>query len=177
MTRSIREDMEKKGRQIAATLQTDITAPAEAVFDFVAAEDVLPKVLTGYSLLPAVVRTSGNTGPWDKPGSSRTVHLADSTTSREEVTDYKRPGFFSYRTSDYTFALKYLATSAEGQWWFEERQGETHIRWTYTFTAKGAVTAILLLLFVKSQWTGYMRVCLENTQRHFKLDDRHVGTP
>ena len=41
---------------------------------FVTAEDVLPKVLTGYGLLPAVVRTSGNTGPWDHPQSVRTVH-------------------------------------------------------------------------------------------------------
>lgn len=167
MAQAMRENIKKTGNKVAATLETDIKAPVEDIFDFVAAEDVLPKVLTGYGLLPAVVRTSGNTGPWDKPGSSRTVHLADKTTSREEVTDYKRPGYFAYRTSDYTFALKYLATSAEGQWWFEERQGQTHIRWTYTFTAKGAVTAILLLLFVKSQWSGYMRVCLENTRQHF----------
>ena len=167
MSQAISQSIKKTGKKVAATLEIDIKAPVEAIFDFVAAEDVLPKVLTGYGLLPAVVRTSGNTGAWDKPGSSRTVHLADNSTSREQVTDYKRPGYFAYRTSDYTFALRHLATSAEGQWWFEERQGQTHIRWTYTFTAKGAVTAILLLLFVKSQWTGYMRVCLDNTRRHF----------
>jgi hypothetical protein len=154
MVQAIREDLKKTGKQVAATMQTNINAPIEAVFDFVAAEEVLPKVLTGYGLLPKVVRTSGNTGPWDKPGSSRTVHLADGTTSREEVTDYKRPGYFAYRTSNYTFALRYLANSAEGQWWFDESQGQTHIRWTYTFTANGAVTAILLSLFVKSQWAG-----------------------
>ena len=148
-------------------MEIEIKAPVEAIFDFVAAEDVLPKVLTGYGLLPAVVGTSGNTGPWDKPGSTRTVHLADKTTSREQVTDYRRPGYFAYRTSDYTFALKYLATSAVGQWWFEEGGGQTRVRWTYTFTAKGTVTAILLWLFVRSQWTGYMRVCLDNTRRHF----------
>ena len=56
---------------------------------------------------------------------------------------------------------------AKGQWWFEEKEDQTNIRWTYTFTAKGALTAALLTLFVRSQWTGYMKVCLENTRRHF----------
>jgi hypothetical protein len=155
------------GRKVETTMETTIGAPIEAVFDFIAAEDVLPKILTGYGLLPAVARTSGNTGPWDTPGSSRTVHLADDTTSREEVTDYKRPTYFAYRTSNYTFALRYIATAAEGQWWFTEHQGQTNIRWTYTFAATGAATAILLSIFARLQWSGYMGVCLENTHRHF----------
>ena len=76
---------------IAATLDVYIAAAEAPVFDFVAAEDVLPKVLTGYGLLPGVVRTSGNTGPWDQPGSVRTVHLADGNTAREQVTAYEQP--------------------------------------------------------------------------------------
>ena len=112
---------------------------------------MLPIVLTGYGLLPAVMSTSGNTGPWDRPGSSRTVHLIDGTTSREEITDYERPIYFAYRTSDYTYALKNLASSARGQWWFEDHGDRTHVRWTYTFTAKGALTAIFLRLFAPFQ--------------------------
>jgi hypothetical protein len=103
--------------RIAATLETRIEGALAEVFDFVAAEDVLPKVLTGYGLLPAVVKTSGNTGPWDRPGSSRTVHLSDGTTAREEVTTYRRPEYFAYKTSEYTFALRFLATGATGEWW------------------------------------------------------------
>lgn len=148
-------------------METVIDGPSGAVFDFVAAEGVLPIVLTGYGMLPAVTSTSGNTGPWDQPGSSRTVHLADGTTSREEITDYKRPLYFAYRTSEYTFALRHLASSARGQWWFDDRGRQTHVRWTYTFTAKSALTAILLRLFSQFQWAGYMRVCLVNTHAHF----------
>jgi hypothetical protein len=167
MGSQIREVVRRQGTEVEATLKISINGPVGAVFDFVAAEDVLPKVLTGYSLLPAVVRTFGNTGPWDQPGSSRIVHLADGTTAREQVTDYERPRYFAYRTSDYTFSLRYLATGAKGKWWFEEKEGQTNIRWTYTFTAKGALTAALLTFFVRSQWTGYMKVCLENTRGHF----------
>ncbi len=79
----------------SVTREAVVSAGSEAAFDFVAAEDVLPKVLTGYGLLPAVVATSGNTGSWSEPGSRRIVHLADGSTAREEVTRYDRPGHFA----------------------------------------------------------------------------------
>lgn len=155
--------------EISATVEVAILASREAVFDFVTVEDVLPKVLTGYGLLPAVLRTSGNTGPWDRPGSARMVHLADGTTAREEVTAYERPRYFAYRTSDYTFALRYIAKFAEGQWWFEDDANGTRVRWTYTFHGKGRLRSILLALFVKTQWVGYMRTCIRNVQNHFAI--------
>lgn len=43
---------------VAVTRQAVIPGKPEAVFRFIAAEDVLPKVLTGYGPLPAVVGTS-----------------------------------------------------------------------------------------------------------------------
>jgi hypothetical protein len=169
MRNSIREGVRRIGGiQIAATLETRVAGAALPVFDFVAAEDVLPKVLTGYGLLPAVVRTSGNTGPWDLPGSARTVHLADGGTAREQVTAYERPVYFAYRTSDYTFALRYLANSAEGQWWFENDGSGTQVRWTYTFRARNWLASIPLALFVRMQWVGYMRTCIRNVQHQFR---------
>ena len=77
MSERIKQTFERRGLTFEATMEIDVAAAIELVFDFVSAEDVLPKVLTGYGLLPPVERTSGNTGPWDRPGSSRTVHLAD----------------------------------------------------------------------------------------------------
>ena len=119
-----------------------------------------------FALLPAVVGTSGNTGQWDRPGSVRTVHLADVTTAREEVTDYESGRYFAYRTSDYTFALRHLAAFAEGQWWFKPDANGTAVRWTYTFQAKNWLTSILLRLFVRTQWVGYMRTCIVHVQGH-----------
>lgn len=168
-TNSIRKSVRRIGSTlIAATLDVHIAAAEAPVFDFVAAEDVLPKVLTGYGLLPGVVRTSGNTGPWDQPGSARTVHLADGNTAREQVTAYEQPVYFAYRTSDYTFALRYLANSAEGQWWFKKDGSGTQVRWTYTFRAKNWLASIPLALFVQTQWVGYMRICLRNVERQFR---------
>lgn len=170
MDYSIQEAVRATGKaQISATLEVTIPAGKEPVFDFVTAEDVLPKVLTGYGLLPAVVRTSGNTGPWDRPQSVRTVHLADGNTAREQVTAYTRPKYFAYRTSDVTFALRYIAKFAEGQWWFEDDPNGTKVRWTYTFHAKGWLTSMLLWMFTKTQWVGYMRVCIRNVRNHFAV--------
>jgi hypothetical protein len=169
MTNSIHKSVRRIGSTlIGATLDVHIAAAEAPVFDFVAAEDVLPKVLTGYGLLPGVVRTSGNTGPWDQPGSARTVHLADGNTAREQVTAYEQPVYFAYRTSDYTFALRYLANSAEGQWWFKKDGSGTQVRWTYTFRGKNWLASIPLALFVQTQWVGYMRTCLRNVERQFR---------
>ncbi len=44
------------------------------VFDFVASEDVLPKILTGYGLVPAVAFTSDVSGP-----GTRSVRTASCT--------------------------------------------------------------------------------------------------
>ena len=95
----------------------------QEVFDFVAAEGVLPEVLTGFGLVPGVVSTSDVTGPWDTPGSSRTVHLAGGSTAHEEVKEYGRPSYFAYRVSDPTFSLRYLMAHARGQWWFDSVEG------------------------------------------------------
>ncbi len=160
---------------VAVTLEAQIEAQQTQVFDYIAGEAVLPEVLTGYTLfLPAVVRTSGNTGPWDVPGSSRTVHLKDGNTAREEVTGYDRPVSFSYKSSEFTFALRYLASSATGQWWFTADGAASKIRWTYTFAAKGWLSSRFLPIFARLLWAGYMRVCLDNTKRHFAIRPNSV---
>jgi hypothetical protein len=44
---------------VAVTRQILVPGRIEEVFDFVAAEDVLPKILTSYGLVPGVASTSG----------------------------------------------------------------------------------------------------------------------
>jgi hypothetical protein len=56
--------------EVKAAPKAGFDAPSRRVFHFVAAEDVLPTVLTGYGPLSTVVRTSGNADP---PGSTRAV--------------------------------------------------------------------------------------------------------
>jgi hypothetical protein len=152
---------------VAISLKQFVAGEIEEVFDFVAGEGVLPKILTGYGILPAVVSTSEVSGPWDRPGSHRIVHFADGSTAREALTAHDRPGHFAYRVSDPSFALKYLMTDARGEWWLKRTRGGTSITWTYSFRAKNRFAKLALALFVRSQWRGYMDVCLAHVVKEF----------
>jgi hypothetical protein len=159
-----------KVHEVSITRQAVIPDSPEAVFAFIAAEDVLPKVLTGYGPLSAVVRTSDHTGPWDKPGSARVIHLADGSTVREQVTHFDKPGYFAYRVWEFgNPIIRSLAAGARGEWTFTAAPGGTHVSWTYTFTAKNAVTAIPLSGITQILWRGYMNICLENSIRLMSL--------
>ena len=149
---------------VTITLTEQVDAPVQKVFAFVTAKDVLPKILLGYGLLPRIVSTSGSAGPWDEPGSFRTVHLSNRTSAREELTDYQPFGYFAYRTSDFTSALKYIVRQGRGQWRFTPDNLGTRIAWTYTFTASHWSTQPVLAAFVPLLWRGYMRGALRQVK-------------
>ncbi len=152
--------------EVAITRTIIIAEKPEVIFKFIAAEDVLPKVLTGYGPLPAVLRTSENTGPWTTPGSARLIHLADKSTVREQLTHYEPSQRFAYRVWEFgNPIIRSLATEARGEWTFTNVPEGTRVTWTYTFTAKNAATALPLSGITQLLWRGYMNVCLENTVR------------
>ncbi len=152
--------------RIVVTRQVFVPRPPSAVFAFITAQDVLPKVLTGYGPLPAAIGTSGYTGAWDKPGSSRIVHLADGNTAREQLTALSMPAHFRYRVWNFSDPIiRSLATEAVGEWTFEPHEKGTLVTWTYTFYATNAAASIPLSLIAKLFWRGYMDVCLENMTR------------
>lgn len=152
--------------EVAVTRKAVIPGTPEEVFRFIAAEDVLPQVLTGYGPLPAVVGTSENTGPWDHPGSARRIHLADGTTVREQVTHHDGPRFFAYRVWDFGHPIvRGLASEARGEWTFAAVPGGTRVTWTYTFTARNSLAAVPLSAIAQWLWRGYMDVCLDNAIR------------
>lgn len=150
---------------IAITKHAVLPGDIETVFKFIAAQDVLPKILTGYGPLPGVIGTSDITGPWDVPGSSRVIHLKGGGTAREQVTEYQLPGSFKYRVWDFDNAiLKTLVTGARGEWTFKSVPGGTEATWTYTFSAKNGLTAIPMSFVGHVLWAGYMEVCLKNSR-------------
>ena len=155
-----------RSHEISITRQAVIAGTPEQLFNFIAAEDVLPKVLTGYGPLPAVVKTSENTGPWTTPGSARLIHLADNSTVREQVTHFEPSKRFGYRVWEFgNPVIRSLSTGARGEWIFSPAPGGTQVTWTYTFTAKNAATALPLSGITQILWRGYMDVCLENSKR------------
>jgi Polyketide cyclase / dehydrase and lipid transport len=140
----------------------------ESVFNFITAEDVLPKVLTGYGPLPGVTHTSEVSGPWDVANSTRIIHLADRSTVREQMLSRKPFESFSYRVWEFgNPIIATLATGANGDWKFKTVPEGTAITWKYTFKAKNALAAIPMSAIAQILWRGYMDVCLENTVKNF----------
>jgi hypothetical protein len=58
---------------------------------------------------------------------------------------------------------------ARGQFSFAQAEGGTRLKWTYTFSAKNRFAKLPLILFVKTQWKGYMDVCVANVVKHFAV--------
>ncbi len=159
-----------RSHEVSITRQAVLPGTPDIVFKFIAAEDVLPKVLTGYGPLPAVIRTSENTGLWTVPGSARLIHLADNTTVREQVTHFEPSSFFAYRVWEFGNPIvRSLSSGARGEWTFTAVPDGTLVTWTYTFTAKNAVKSVPLSAITQILWRGYMDVCLENSKRLIAL--------
>lgn len=139
------------------------TAPVEVgrLFDTVVAEDVLPKVLHRWGPVPAVVGTRELTGPWDTPGSQRTVELSDGSTAREQVLVWRRPTRFEYRVDSFTNPLGRFVDHALGSWEFAGAGSGAAFEWTYTFHTRSRGAALLLAVFVRTVWARYMAQCAD----------------
>jgi hypothetical protein len=146
---------------VATTVSVRVAAAREPLFDwFIPIE--LPRILAGWGPVPAVTGTSEQSGPWDTPGSRRTVHLADGSTAHERVTACERPARFGYTVDGFSGPVRHLATAGHGQWWFTDAgPGATDVRWTYTFDARSRAAAVLLAPVVKLAWRGFMRRALD----------------
>jgi hypothetical protein len=86
------------------------------------------------------------------------------STVHEGLTTYERPGYFAYRVSNPSFALKRLMSHASV---VRARKRRNAREWTYAFHAKSRLVKFPLALFVNTQWKGYMDVCLENVVKQF----------
>ena len=149
---------------VAVTRTIVLRVPPGEAFDFLAGADVLPKILKGHGLLPAVTGTSEQTGPWDKPRSARST--SSRTTVREEVLRAERGVYFGYHVWDYTNPLfKRLVDHARGSFEFRPEGAGTSVAWTYAFVPRSAAARPLLWLIVHLLYQGYMESCLRETMR------------
>lgn len=146
-------------RPVAHTVTQNAQGPVTRLFDEVVAEDVLPKVLRRYLLVPAVVGTEGLTGPWSTPGSQRRVRTSDGRALREEVTVWQRPHSFGYRVEGFTGIMGHLVNHAVGHWTFSGDDSGSAFSWTYTFFARTRWAAPIVAAFIRLMWSVRERLC------------------
>lgn len=158
---------------VPVTITAEIHRPIGTVFDFVVAENVLPKVLLGYGPLPPVIGTRILHGPWERPGADRIVFLKGGGTVHEQIESIDRPTAYRYRIDDFRMGLKYLASTGEGSWVFTPLGTDsTRVSWTYTFEALSPLTAPPLWIFANWPWRGYMGVCMAATRRQLEMPSK-----
>jgi hypothetical protein len=157
------------------TVQRQAAVGVERLFDTVVAEDVLPRVLRRWGPVPAVTGTRDLSGPWDTPGSSRTVLLADGNTVREQVVGWERPRRFEYRVDRFTSTIARFVEYATGKWEFAATPGGARFTWTYTFTTRDTLSARLMVPFVHAVWGRYMAQCADLCARLAAADAAPEG--
>lgn len=152
------------------SLSATVKAAQAAAFEYIVPID-LASIFTGYGPLPAVIGIQNQIGAWDAAGQTRTVLLSDGSSSQERLTKYQPPRYFSYTISNFTGALRFLTTSAEGEWWFSgSSSGQTHIKWRYAFKARSLLAVPVLWFITNVLWQGYMRKALQLSIKQVERD-------
>ena len=159
---------------VATTVVSVIAAPRKPFFAWLVPGvfyNQLETVLRDAAFLPGVARTTDTTGPWDKPGSTRIVHLTDGTTCRETVTSATAPDYFAYRLTEFSSPMiRRLVKEARGQWWFTDTGSGLQAKWTYTAESKNALSALLLIPVIKILWNRYMKAAMKVTKERAEAE-------
>ncbi len=145
---------------LSTTVKTTVTANQADTFEHIVPID-LTSIFKGYGPLPSVTGSQNQVGDWDTAGQTRTVHLSDNSSAQELLTQYEHLRYFSYTVSGFTSLLRFLTTSANGEWWFTiGSSGQTDIKWRYEFNARSVLAIPVLWLITNILWRNYMRKAL-----------------
>lgn len=151
--------------KVSTTAEVTFDAPRGPLYEWLVPGvfyDQLDTVMKDEAGFAGITVTTGTTGPWDVPGSTRIVHQFDGTYSRETVLAASAPDYFDYRLTEFSSTvLNLLVHEARGQWWFTDDGNGTHAKWTYSAEARSILTWPFLLPVLKIFWNRSMRGTLQ----------------
>ncbi|NUG79818.1 hypothetical protein HUN33_07065, partial [Acinetobacter bereziniae] len=89
---------------------------------------------------------------------------------KELLTEYNFPTYFSYNVHNFTGPLRFFATSADGEWWFEQipNTEKIIIKWRYQFHPTSKLSKPILWLINRTIWQAYMKKSLELSKQKLK---------
>ncbi len=160
--------------EVATTVIAQIAAPRRPFYAWLVPGvfySELETVLRDAALMPGVTRTSGTTGPWDRAGSTRIVHLTDGNTVRETVTTATAPDYFAYRLTEFSNPMiRALVSEARGQWWFTDSGSGLQAKWTYTAVGRNVLAMLVLVPVIKILWHRYMQAAMNVTKQRAEAE-------
>jgi hypothetical protein len=138
-------------------------AEVERAFDQLLASDLTDLFSRRYIAIPPIRSVRDQPGTWGTPGQTRTVHLADGGTLREELVEVDRPARFAYTISGITGPMKPLVASLDGAWIFEPAGTGVRITWTWEVQPAGRLGSLAMPVFGR-MWQGYARQGFDNIE-------------
>lgn len=110
-----------------------VPGPRPRVFEYAVQAENLPRLFTGYGVIPAIRGARlVESGPL-RVGSQRRVENADGSVVNEEVTGLVQGELHQYRLTGLRPPFSWLVRSGESTWRFSDEGSGTRVRWTYEF--------------------------------------------
>jgi len=160
--------------EVATAVVSSIAAPRKPFYTWLVPGvfyDQLETVLRDAAFFPGVSKTTDTTGPWDKAGSTRIVHLKNGMTVRETVTTATAPDYFAYRLTEFSSPMvRALIKEGRGQWWFTDSGSGLQAKWTYTVEGRNILAALVLYPVVKIFWNRYMKAAMKVTKERAEME-------
>jgi hypothetical protein len=143
----------------------EVSASAEAVFDFVTSLSNLPKVFRGFGPIPAIIKAEIVDGGEIREGSVRRIYNSDGSVIDEEMITLKKSERQTYRlVRGFKFPISLLIQSGGGDWHFTATPKGTRIDWEFYFMLTSPVFYPVGLLLVQVFMQKAMQQCLDNIQ-------------
>lgn len=146
---------------VPVTVEQSAGVDQQTAFDTIAPID-LTVVFKAWGPFPSVDGVTGQTGPWDTPGTCRRPRLGDGSTVVERLTEYTAPHSFAYELREFTGRLRHAVDHIRGEWTMTPDGSGTLVRWTYAFYPR-AGRGWLVRMVLAPLWRAYARRMLAAT--------------
>lgn len=138
------------------TAEIDVNASIEKVFNYITNGQVLPAWLKKSGPISGETRVDIIKGPYSAPGASRKVYFQNGDSLLEQLTWFDPVTYYSYSVTEITAGIRHLTSIGYGQWWFQQINGKTHIKWVYSFLPKNIFARAVLSMFLTMFYTKFM---------------------
>ena len=147
-----------------ATVELIASTPLEWTWDVLTPIDPA-RFYPRFGPLPATIKVTHQSGPWNTIGQTRRLELSDGGHVIETITDVEPHSFFAYELTDFQKIFSRLVDHARAEWTFTAVPEGTLVHWTYTFFARkrwGWLVALIDRMYGSHQ----MRTMSATSQPH-----------
>jgi len=151
--------------------QTTIQADIERVFDYSTDCQNMPKLFTGYQIIPGIASATTDDGLPLREGGQRIVRNQDGSVLTETITGLQRPHLQAYQfVGGLKAPLSWLVSAAGGEWRYERVDQETLVTWKFWFDTRNALANFIFDALIRKTFQGAQQQCLEQLKQQLESE-------